>query len=361
MRTAAKVAAALGAVALGVGAPVAFVVQGAGAPGRPDSAELWWERIRRLPQPVLAPPDRASSVRAGGEKVERVQVEARVLEERVVPAQGPVVAIAERDELVAVATFDDGAFAVERDGTAHRVEGVAAVNALAFDEVGNLCVASDDGAFVAAPGERARRVASGAFSAVARIDGAVWFAGRSGVVRMEGGKPTRWGADHGLLVEQPTSLASCASWLCLGGVDGLIKVRVDEGRVRLERLDGALPARFVTAVASTGEATWVGTFDGGLMQLGAAPLAPADGLPEGRINPRALAVAGDRAFAGTPAGLLVARGRSAALVPAGGAVSAVEVSGHGGVWLGLSGRVVRLDVEFPSEQSALAQAQSRIP
>jgi hypothetical protein len=66
-------------------------------------------------------------------------------------------------------------------------------------------------------------------------------------------------------------------------------------------------------------------------------------------------------FAGTPAGLLVARGRKAALVPVGGAVGAVAPSIHGGVWIGLTGKVVRVDVEFPSDETALAQSQSRIP
>ncbi|HZN91940.1 MAG TPA: hypothetical protein VFB81_04525, partial [Myxococcales bacterium] len=237
----------------------------------------------------------------------------------------------------------------------------------------NLYIASDDGAYVVPRGERARRVASGPFSAVARVEDAMWFAGRSGVARMDGEKLTRWGADQGVPVEQPTAISECGlGEICVGAVDGLRKLEIrtststDGARqVTAHAAGGAevtLPAQFVTAVASSMYATWVGTFDGGLVQLRqGAPLTPADGLPEGRINPRALAVSGDQAYAGTPSGLLVARGRSAALVPVGGAVSAAAPSIVGGVWLGLSGKVVRMEVEFPSDWSSLAQSRSRIP
>jgi len=360
VRTAGKVAAALGAVVLGVGAPVGFVVHGAGAPGRADSAQLWWERLRRLPQPVLRPPPRESSVRAGGEKVKRARAEAKVVEVRGIPAQSPVVAVAELGELLAVATFDGGAFAVERGGMVHRVEGVEAVNAVAFDAEGNLCLASDDGAFVAAPGERARKVAGGAFTAVAYVQGAVWFASPGGVARLDARGMRRWGADQGVVVDHPTSIAECGERICLGALDGFRELEIGaDGAPRVVGAQVTLPAEFVTAVASNSLGTWVGTFDGGLVRLGDSPLTPVDGLPEGRIQPRAMAVVGDQVFAGTPAGLLVARGRTAALVPVGGEVSAVAPSGQGGIWVGLSGRAVRVEVdELSSGQTTLANSRN---
>lgn len=407
MRTGAKVAVALGAAVLGVAAPVAFVAQGAGAPGRADSPELWWERVRRAPEPVLASPERASAVQAGGIPVARVEVKAKVEETRRLPVQSPVVAIAgygeAYSELLAAATFDDGVFVLEQGGTVHRVEGVQAVNALAFGLTGDLVIASDDGAFVVEPGGRvARKVASGAFSAVAVMDG-VWLAGRSGLVRLgfASRSITRWGPDQGVRLSQPTSLAKCGERdLCAGSVDGLRKFRLGPqpsepedcdqcqnaigtpapGHLSEVAVKASLPEPFVTAVArnaweETPAVTWAGTFGGGLVRLGgSAPLTPLDGLPEGRVNPRALAVMNGQVYAGTPAGLLVVsdaqvfartsyaslmpKGRTAALVPAGGEVMAVAPSGYGGVWLGLPGKVVRMSVEFPSEPSALAQSRN---
>jgi ligand-binding sensor domain-containing protein len=258
----------------------------------------------------------------------------------------------------------------------HQVEGVAAVNALAFDGEGNLCIASDDGAYIAAPGERARRLERGPFSAVAVVNGKAWFASRGGVFRLDEGGLTRWGAEQGLRAEQPTSIAPCGEKICIGASDGLWEVPADGGPAtrRSSEADG-LPAAFVTAVASgsnSGDSassgsseTWAGTFDGGLVHLGSAPLTPADGLPEGRISPRALAVVGDLAFAGTPSGLLVVRERTASLVPVGGEVSAVAPSSQGGVWVGLPGRIARVAVshllspvssavESPAQRSLVA-------
>lgn len=411
MRAGAKVAVALGAAVMVVGAPVAFVVHGAGAPGREDSAERWWERVRRAPEPVLASPERASAVQAGGIPVARVEVKAKVEETRRLPVQSPVVAIAgygeAYSELLAAATFDDGVFVLEQGGTVHRVGGVQAVNAVAFGVMGDLVIASDDGAFVVEPGGRvAHQVASGAFSAVAVMprDG-VWLAGRSGLVRLgfASRSITRWGPDQGVRLSQPTSLAMCGERnLCVGSVEGLRKFRVAPqpeepvscdpdgckptigtsapGHLSEVAVKASLPEPFVTAVARNAwekqpAVTWAGTFGGGLVRLGgSAPLTPLDGLPEGRINPRALAVMNGQVYAGTPAGLLVAsdaqafastsqaslvpKVRTAALVPAGGEVMAVAPSGYGGVWLGLPGRVVRMSVEFPSEPSALAQSRN---
>jgi hypothetical protein len=244
-----------------------------------------------------------------------------------------------------------------------RVKGVDAVNALVW--IGpDLIIASDDGAYLAESPEQVRKLASGAFVAAARAEKWVYLAGKGGVVRLEWsrGELARWGPEQGVRVAQPTSLSWCGEHLlCAGGAAGLRRYRIDPEDGRLSEAPGgeALPEPFVTALASGDwyvlpdqpwKATaWAGTFGGGLVQLGERPLAPADGLPEGRIAPRALAVKDDVAFAGTPRGLLVARGRSAALVPVGGPVTAVTVSSRSGVWVGLPGQLVRVELEISEE------------
>jgi hypothetical protein len=365
VRTGAKVAVALGAAAVAVGAPVAFVARGAGAPGRAESAETWWERLRRAPQLVLASPERASAVQAGGEPVHPLRgVKVRRVEVKDLPVRSPVVAIDELYDQPAVATFDDGAFVPGLDGRWQRVKGVDAVNAMVWWGP-DLVVASDDGVFAVQAAEVKRKLASGPFSAVARVGQWFYVAGRSGVLRLtpEKGELRRWVKEPAVRVAQPTSLALCGDHLlCIGAADGLRKYRIDpkDGHLSEVLEVDALPEPFVTAVASgpwdptAGEAwketAWAATSGGGLVALGERPMTPADRLPEGRIAPRALAVKDGVAFAGTPAGLLVVRGRSAALVPVGGPVSAVALSGRSGVWIGLLGQVIRVEVEIPAEQ-----------
>jgi hypothetical protein len=266
-----------------------------------------------------------------------------VLERHALPTRSPVVALAESSELLAAATFDDGAFVLEPGGSWQPVVGVEAVNALAFDEAATLYVASDDGAFVVAPGERARRIARGAFSAVMAEGGEVWFASRAGVHRLDGEHLTTWGPSHGVQADQPTSIARCGASVCVGAANGMWEVSKGSVR-RRSTADGALPAELVTAVAASGSGTWVGTFDGGLVQLGQPPLSAADGLADGRIQPRALSVVGDVAVAGTPSGLLLAHGRDYALVSVGGAVWAAMSSSQRGAWIGMAGEVLRVEV-----------------
>ena len=93
------VALSLVAAGVGLGAPVAWVAYGAGAPGRVDSPDLWWERVRRLPAPVLVPPERRSASSGSGLGSQRHDAELKVLERRGLPTQSPVVAMAERSEV----------------------------------------------------------------------------------------------------------------------------------------------------------------------------------------------------------------------------------------------------------------------
>lgn len=369
MRTGAKVAMALGAAAVVVGAPVAFVAHGAGAPGREESAEKWWERLRRAPRLVLAAPERASAVQAGGAPVHPLRgVKVQRVEVKDLSTRSPVVAIDVLYDTPVVATFDDGAFVTGLDGKLERVKGVDAVNAMLWWGP-DLVIASDDGVFDVQAGEVVRKLASGPFSAVTQVGPWFYVAGRAGVLRLtlEKGELRRWVKEPGVRTAQPTSLALCGDHLlCIGATDGLRKYRIDPKDGHLSELPSAaeaLPEPFVTALssgpwdpaagASWKGTTWAATFGGGLVALGERPMTPRDGLPEGRIAPRALAVKDGVAFAGTPAGLLVVRGRSAALVPVGGPVSAVAVSVRGDVWIGLPGQVVRLEVEIPPEPQEL--------
>lgn len=358
LASAALVAAGLGGAALRMGLD------------KPEGIVAWWERARRIPAPVLEAPARASAVLAGGEPVSVAAARLEILEERALPTSSPVVAIAEHPdgELIAAATFDDGAFAVEKPGRIHAIGGLAAVNALAFDAAGVLYAATDDGAFQVRPGEaEAQRLTRGGFSAVAPWRGAMWFASRAGVSRVgEAGGITTWGAGHGLSAQAPVALAGCGEALCVGAVDGLW---LFDGRTATRRTSAAgdLPANFVTAVAvapESGSPLWVGTFDGGLARIGgdrASRLTPVDGLAEGRIHPRALAVSGDLAFAGTPSGLLVIRGAEHALIPVGGEeITAVAPSRQGGVWVGARGRALRISATLSPALAARAPQVSNL-
>jgi ligand-binding sensor domain-containing protein len=317
---------------------------------------------------VLETPGRASAVRAGGERLSTSTARMEVLEVRPLPTSSPVVAIAEHPagDLIAAATFDDGAFATEKTYRAHLVPGLAAVNGLAFDAVGTLYAATDDGAYRVQPAGVPERLARGGFSAVTRWRGAMWMASRAGVSRVGERGLTTWGAAQGLSPQAPVALAPCGETLCVGAVDGLWLFD-GETAARRTSASGDLPTDFVTAVAGgPGAEVWAGTFDGGIARMGsgdraASRLTPADGLMEGRIHPRALAVVGDVAYAGTPSGLLVIRGTEHAVLPVGGEeITAVAPSRWGGVWLGARGRALRVSVELAPALAARVHTGSNV-
>ncbi|MHB8874407.1 MAG: hypothetical protein ACYC8T_12030 [Myxococcaceae bacterium] len=317
-------------------------------PERIHDSALWIERAQRTPAPVFEAPDRASLALGGG-AVTRMRVGARVFESLSLPTQSPVIAIAEGERGLAVGTFDDGAFLLRPGARALALPAGSAVNDLAFDGKGRLFAATDDGALRLDPAG-AHRLAAGAFTAVAVWKERPWFTSRRGLsVLGERGLVT-FGAQNGFEAQSPAALAGCGEVLCVGASDGLWTF--DESLfARQSSGSGALPTDYVTAVAFAEGAIWAGTFDAGLSRLGAKGarrFALEDGLPEGRVQPRALAVSGDTAYAATPSGLLVVRESGVALVSEGlprAELTAARAALQGGVWVGYRGGVARVAAE----------------
>lgn len=310
-------------------------------------AGRWTERVRRLPMPVLRSPERTSLVRRGEHLAGR-RLRAVTAERIELGTESPVVALSEQGPVLYAGTFDDGVFRIE-GGERRALPVDARVNDLALDLKGALILATGGGAYEVTAAGAVTRFASGAFSAVALWQGETWLASRRGLsVREAGGLWTR-GAGQGVPADLPDALASCGSALCIGASDGLWLFD-GERAVRHSSASGELPAEWVTAVGASGGEIWAGTFDGGLALLRASGprlLSAADGLPEGRIAPHALALIAGTVYAGTPRGLLVIDREGAALLsegPLGQGVNSVIPAARGGVWVGGAGQVRRIEI-----------------
>jgi hypothetical protein len=78
-------------------------------------------------------------------------------------------------------------------------------------------------------------------------------------------------------------------------------------------------------------------------------------VSDGRVVPHALLIAGGAAIFGTPSGLVVVRRGRAGLVRGLAPVTALASSARGGIWVGLRGAAVR--VEIPEAVQALAEVR----
>ena len=311
----------------------------------PGAWARWLERAQRLPVVTLGTPDR-SSLSLGGGAVGRIAVSLRTLEAHRLATNSPVIAIAERSDAVAVVTFDDG-LCLLAHGVCRNVGLGPVVNDVVAGER-SFFVASADGAFWVEPDGRTVRLAPGAFTAVTIWRGQPWWASAQGISTLDRGGFVTFGAEHGLGAERPSALAACGRELCVGAEDGLWTFDGRWAR-RHSSASGELPEDFVTAVSGGSGEIWVGTFSGGLAELtGAAPrrMGLSDGLPDGRIEPRAFTTLGSLALAGTPSGLLVAESGRVGLTADGlpdPEVTAVRAAKQG-VWLGYRGGVRRVEV-----------------
>ena len=317
------------------------------------SAGQWAERARRVPAVVTGEVGHASLALGDG-KIGRHAARARQLES-IALDEGPVVAIAEREGELVLGTFDHGAWRV-RGGARPEIERIEMderINDLAFDAGGTLWAATAGGAWEIRPGEGAKRRAGGAFQAVAIWKGQAWFASPRGLSVADQDGFLTLGRDQGFPAESPTALASCGRLLCAGALDGLW-LWDGEHALRAGSDTGSLPADFVTAVATGPAGLWAGTFDAGLGRLApdARRFAPIDGLQDGRVQPHALVVGEDAAWAGTPAGLLEVRQDSAALVVDGlptPEITALSPARAGGLWVGHQHGASRIVVEGMEE------------
>jgi len=325
-------------VAVCIGAAFAWL-QTHGTPSQ------WLERAQRVPLPVLREPE------AHRPTVPAEPMTAQVLERIELPGDVAVLA-AHRDALYA-GTFDRGAFRIE-NGKLVALPIDSRVNDLAVAGDGTVYAATNGGAFA-----DARRLSSGAFTAVTIWNGRAAFASTHGISIVEGKDFHTLGPAQGIRGDMPSSLADCGVFLCIGASDGVwlfdgsssthrqapeemvTAVARDDGGARFAR-DGRRPQ----AAASNAD-VWAGTLASGVARL-RGPAPPA--LPDNRVSPHALLVHGGAVFIGTPSGLVVLRGGRPKLVRELGPVTALAASSRGGLWIGTRNAAVRVDV---SERLAL--------
>jgi len=281
----------------------------------------WLERAQRVPFPVL----RGAQARPATALAEPMTAE--VLERVELP--GDVVALASHGDALYAGTFDNGAFRIEhRNLVALPID--SRVNDLAVAGDGTVYAATNGGAFA-----DARKLSSGAFTAVAIWKGRAVFASPRGISIVEGTGFHTLGAAQGVRGDMPSSLADCGVFLCIGASDG---AWLFDGSISTHR---QAPEEMVTAVARDGDGVWAGTLAGGLARL---PGGPAPVVPDNRISPHALLVHGGAVFAGTPSGLVVVRDGRVRLVREVAPVAALAAGAGGGLWIGTRNAAVRVDV-----------------
>lgn len=341
-----------------LGAGALLVVAALWAHGTPAQ---WAERAQRVPVPWLS----SSPPLPAPVAVERAS--ARVLEEADVALDSDVVALAELGDALYAGTFDRGAVRIGRDGGRQALAVDARINDLAAGE--EVFAATNGGAYAIAASGRARKLAPGAFSAVAVWQGRPVFAGRGGIAIASGAGLWTIGAEHGLRPDGPSVLLADGAALHIGAADGLWSF--DGARVtHRSSASGELPEEAVTALALSEGALWVGTLGSGVARVctegagAGASIADARAttadrraaipdpgipdcrvpLPDGRVTAHGLVATGGALYFGTPSGVVVLRDGRARLLDAYAPVTALAQSARGGLWIGLRGKVVRVEI-----------------
>lgn len=313
------------------------------------TASQWVERAQRVPLPALhGAPARAAAAPAE-------PLHARELERAALAVESEVVALAEHGDALYAGTFDEGALRIDRGGGRRRLRIDSRVNDLAVDEAGTVYAATNGGAWEVSAAGDPRRLAPGAFAAVALWRGRPVFASPGGLSTIEGTGLWTRGPAQGVGADRPTALADCGAVLCIGASDGLWLFD-GVSATRHSAASGELPEEVVTAVArGEGGDTWAGTLSGGIARVSSvgAPLQPP--VPDGRAAPHALLIAGGAAIFGTPSGLVVVRGGRPGVVRGLAPVTALAFSARGGIWVGLRGAAVR--IEIPEPVQALAEVR----
>jgi ligand-binding sensor domain-containing protein len=289
------------------------------------------ERAQRFPLPSLRP----SGTKAP--PVEGEPLQARELERVELP--GDVVALVEAEDALYAGTFDQGLFRVARGAAPRRLPIDDRVNDLALDRAGTLYAATNGGAYEI--GRSTRRIAPGVFAAAAVWRGHALFASRAGVSVLDDDGLRTHGPAQGVRATAPMALADCGEVLCIGASDGLW---LYDGETCAHHAAGELPEEQVTAVARGEDGVWAGTLASGVARVPALAMA----TPDGRVAPHALLATGGAIYSGTPSGLVVLRGGRAGIVRGLGQVTALASSARGGVWVGLRGAAVRVEIEGPA-------------
>jgi ligand-binding sensor domain-containing protein len=295
------------------------------------TAAQWEERARRIPLPALSAAQRPDPRQPGQ------VLHARELERIELEVTSDVVALAESGDVLYAGTFDDGLFRI-RNGKRTRLAIDPRVNDLAVDDDGVLYAATAGGAY-----KGDRRLAAGAFSAVAVWRGEPVFASRAGLSMVQGDSLWTRGPLQGFRPDGPAALAGCGLALCVGASDGLW---LFDGSL-VSRAKGELPEEMVTAVArGEGNELWAGTMAFGIARISRGNSFVPE-VPDGRVAPHALVIQNGAILFGTPEGLVVVRGGQAGIVRELAPVTALAASERGGVWVGVRNAAVRVELSAP--------------
>jgi ligand-binding sensor domain-containing protein len=224
-----------------------------------------------------------------------------------------VSAIAADDRGTWVATFDRGLARLDERGF-RGVAGVdARINALALDRKrARLWVGTARGLY-AVDGESGHVVVAGdEVHALAALEdgGVIAGTGHGALIVSAADAITRIGAKQGVDIPSITAVLERGGTFLLGTTGGLF---VGRGR-RFERLSvasGHLPDDWVTALASSGDAVYAGTYNSGVVRLEKKRRWQARAMGGGFVNPAGLTVDGDTLYVATMDGLWTSTGGSA--------------------------------------------------
>lgn len=250
-----------------------------------------------------------------------------------------------------VGSFDGGAFSVDAKGEIAPLSGAPRfVNAL-LAEPTQLWLAGPTGVFQLKGDEFAEVPLDFAASHVNGLtrgtDGTLWLATGDGLLGLRDGQWRKLDERQGL----PSRIVYAVS----EGADGRLWVgtaagvaRLDKDGIRTFRVDdGSLPHRWVTALLADGDGAYVGTYQGGVTRLDRHGATRLPGSKALWINPHGLTMVGQRLYASSMGGGLVAFARSGDL-PAErlGALPDSDVTAvedfEGALWVGTSAGLARV-------------------
>jgi len=227
---------------------------------------------------------------------------------------GHVTALAVYRGKLIVGSFDGGAFSVDSNGTIAPLKGAPRfVNAL-LAEPSQLWLAGPTGLFLLQNDEFSQvplELAASHVNGFTRAaDGTLWLATGDGLLGLRDGQWRKLDERQGL----PSRIVYAVS----EGVDGRLWVGTAAGVARLDKDDiqtfrvddGSLPHRWVTALLADGDGAYVGTYQGGVTRLDRSGSTRLPGSEALWINPHGLTRIGQRLYASSMGGGLVAFARS---------------------------------------------------
>lgn len=215
-----------------------------------------------------------------------------------------VTALTHYGDALAVGTFDAGVFLLPAHGTPKPIAGAPRhVNAL-LAAGDRLYIGAANGLFAVEHG-RAARISLGTPEphvndlTLAR-DGALWLATHRGLVRWIDGAARTLSAENGLpsdLVYAVVEASDGAIWA--GTARGLARITGAKTET-FSTANGKLPHDWVTALLPDGDGVLVGTYNAGVVRVGAhGDATPLSGFGKAWVNPHAIVRIGGALVVGT--------------------------------------------------------------